>query len=143
MKGRYLAVVLLAFLCDCGGPRQSVESVTPADVASMEVFIGFVHDSRLDDDDHFQVDAEDFSRVLALLRGGELNRERNLPPWQGLAIFKIHLQSGEEVVACIYQIGGGAGAYSVGGRMYRGGSDEAAIVTLAECKKRAESKRGD
>jgi hypothetical protein len=115
----------------------------PADVASIEVEIGAVHDNRLDEYEQFLVDAEDFGRVLGLLKGGSINRERNLPPWQGLAIFKIHLHSGEEVVASVYQTGGGKGAYSVGGTMYWGGSDDAAIVTLAECKKRAKSKRGD
>ena len=64
MKERYLAVALLVLLCGCGGSRQSVESVTPEDVASMEVLVGFVHDSRLDDEENIQSDTMGWKVML-------------------------------------------------------------------------------
>ncbi len=138
MRDFYLAAGLFVFLCGCGGERQSVEGIKAGDIASVEVFFGNLPGDQ-PDVGPFPAEAEDYERLLGLLRGGE--REPNPLFWQGLANIRFRTRGGEEVVASLYQTYGALGAYRVGHTYYRGGSDQVFIRTLRECYERVKVKR--
>ena len=130
-------VGFLVLLGGCGGGPQSVEGLTPDEVASVEVFFGNLPDNR-PDTGSFQADPEDFDLLLGLRRGGTPDPQP--AKWQGLGYLQIRTRFGKEVEAYLYQTRRAGGAYRIGRTYYRGGSDEDFIRVLLECHARAQAK---
>jgi hypothetical protein len=83
----------------------------------------------------FDIRTENYPTVLKLFEGGAV--DPHPLPWVYAGTVRITFTDGRSSSVAFFRTFQSTGAYKVGGKYYRGATDEAIIRTIVECHERS------